>query len=550
MECTIPKPKTGLRKGFKNWKHNGTRFTKKVGELPFEGPIRERALEYNTIGGPFFYHKDVVTYGNSAHNLGVALNRLDVAREGEASLVYNNLKIAPGNCRGLSRYLDSYYRKVRHELRPELYKLGGTLTEQIRTATDPTHIKYCLRRWEMARLLERENLATSLYMRKVAIKIKIPEAAKAGKGTRAIGDFSCPGSLLAPFLVPPLKHAFATRVEHDGCTIVFCESTDAATIDELFTEMYRSTGNFFIYFSDDMVCKVFRNGVPEYYNLDISSCDKSQTRAVFLRLKWFYAGTAWEELIEKAISQCESPIYMKNPHDATDRITAQTLNPTEFSGTILTTVLNNIAAAAICLSINYSLARGSLAPTAQLVADSAFAVGYAVTAEPCAGPEDLQFLKMSFWVDEEKMELHSFLNLGAIIRSFGSTWMDYPYNRKKGERLEDAVRFRNWSVLQGYKHVGSTDLYAALLSSPGCQRSRMTHSKVIERHVALERAHKHWDSESARQAVPRTAILRRYGISDCEYTELCTLAARADVGHYISTVAVDRILHKDYGYAL
>lgn len=512
----------------------------------------ERALEYTTMGGPVFHHPDVVVYGNSVNNLGLALNRLDAARENEQQLVSNNARIAPGQNRGLSRYLDSYYRKVRAHLEPELAKLGNTLTEQIRSAVDKENTKYPLRRREMVKIVEKENLVTrSLFMKKVSIKLKVPEAAKSGKGTRAIGDFSCPGSLLAPFLVPPLKTAFSRRIEHDGCTIVFVSSTEASEVDAIFTEMYRSTGNFFIYFSDDMVCKIFRNGKPEYYNLDISSCDKSQTKAVFLRLKWFYAGGVWEDLITRAMEQCRSPIYIKSPWLSSDYITARTTDYTEFSGTVLTTVLNNIAASAICLSIHYSLKNDDLRiSTPNLVSDSAFAVGYTVTAEACAGPEDLQFLKMSFWVDEQAETLHSFLNLGAIIRSFGTCWMDYPYTRSKGETLSGAIRYRNWSVLQGYKHVGETELYRALLAAPGCRKTTVTRSKVIDKLVIQERAHKAWDSSMARQVVPRSAILTRYCLSDAEYTELCDMARTADVGHYIYSLAVRKILHKDYGYGL
>lgn len=491
-----------------------------------------------------------MVYGNSVNNLGLALNRLDAARENEDALVTNNLTIAPGRNRGLSRYLDSYYRKVRDHLTPALGQLGGMLTEQIRSAVQPDHAKYKLRRWNMQRIVEKEDIATSLFMRKVAIKLKIPESAKAGKGTRAIGDFSCPGSLLAPFLVGPLKDAFSNRIEHDNCVIVFVASTDAREVDAIFTEMYRSTKNFFIYFSDDMVCKLFRGGNPEYYNLDISSCDKSQTRAVFHRLQWFFCDTQWDELMARSIAQCVSPIYLKNPGDPEDYITAETINPTEFSGTTLTTVLNNIAASAICLSINYSLKGEPTCSTAELVTKSAFAVGYAVTAESCQGPQDLQFLKMSFWVDHTNESLHSFLNLGAIIRSFGTTWMDYPFIKKRGETLDGAVRFRNWSVLQGYKHVGDTELYLAMLASPGCQRTTVQTSRTITKHVNAERAHKHWDSGTGRLPVPRSAILSRYGMSESEYTELCTMALGADVGHYISSVGVKKILHKDYGYAL
>lgn len=548
-ECKIPLPPDGLRKSFRNWKLNGRRFEKRLGYLPFDPG--ERVIQYTTMGGPCFHHPGVVVYGNSPANIALALNRLDAARPLEEQLVRNNLRILPGANRGLSRYLDSYYRKVRSELTPLTAQLGCELTEQIRSAVDPTHAKYVLRRECMRQLLERECMSRSLFMTDVTVKLKVPESAKSGKGTRAIGDFTCPGSLLAPFLVTPLKEAFATRIEHDDCIIRFVASTEASEIDQIVSEMYNSDRNYFIYFSDDMMCKIIRNGVPEYYNLDISSCDKSNTRAVFLRLKWFYADTDWHALIDRAIEQCRSPIFIRNPANPKEYITAETMDFTEFSGTILTTLLNNIAAAAICLSINFSLRNApSSSATVDVVASSAFAVGYNVTAEACSGPEDLQFLKMSFWQDASTGELHSFLNLGAIMRSFGTCWMDYPYSRKRGEDLQGAIRFRNWAVLQGYQHAGSTEFYRSLLACPGAARTTVLTSEVITNHVSSENRYKPWLSTSLRPDVPTEAILRRYRMDKGEYTELCKMARAADVGHFIHCSAVYRILHKDYGYAL
>lgn len=402
----------------------------------------------------------------------------------------------------------------------------------------------------MILLLERECMISSLFMKNVTVKLKVPEAAKAGKGTRAIGDFTCPGSLLAPFLVGPLKSAFAQRIEHDDCVIRFVESTDKDVIDEIMTEMYVSEKNYFVFFSDDMVCKIIRNGRAEFYNLDISSCDKSNSRSVFMRLKWFFEDSGWHELIERAIEQCRSPIYMMNPHDQNEYITAQTIDYTEFSGTILTTPLNNIAASAICLSIHYHLSRArDDEETPDIVSRSAFAVGYLVTAERCTTPEEIQFLKMSFWEDTDG-RLHSFLNLGAILRSFGTCWMDYPFNSKKGETLDDAIRYRNWSVLKGYKHAGCTEVYEALVASRGCVRGKIQHSRIIDSHVANENLHKHWLSTTERLPVPRDSILKRYGMDLAEYRELCKLISESDVGRHIHCTAVYRILEKDYAYAV
>lgn len=560
MDSVAAPPGYGTTSDLDGWKFNGRRFKKLLGVLPFTpGAVNrtEKSNQYETVGGPSFHSKSSVVYGNTVVNLGKAMNRLDAARPNEDALRLANLNIAPKKGRRLARYLDSYYRKVRAHLTPDLFSLRDALTEQIECALDPTHPKYAVRLRAIRELIRGVNVFDSLFTLGITVKLKIPETAKYGKDGRVIGDFSCPGSLLAPFLVGPLKHAFGHRIEYDGCTIVFCESTEPTHVDTIIEEMCDSPHNYFVYFSDDMCCKIFEPDGPKLYNLDISACDRSNTRPVFERLRWFYNGTGWDELIDKAIRQCELPVTILNPEDRngrlhrTERITAQTKNPKEFSGTILTTVLNNIASAAICLSIHHSLSSGHWTGTGGDIARCAAAVGYIVTAQECRSEADLQFLKLSFWRDSAG-RLHSFLNLGAIIRNFGSTWKDYPYDGRK-ETLDDAIRFRNWAVLQGYRHAGDNPLLEALRCSPGCQRPTnlsIATTRVIMNSVAVSNRYKSSQSAVKRQPVPSRILMNRYNLTDQEWEELCSFTREADVGDIIFAPAVSKILHCDYGYPL
>jgi len=429
-------------------------------------------------------------------------------------------------------------------------ELGDELEEIIRAALDPAHPKFEIRAKALSVLIRDKSMYEDLFMDKITYKLKIPESAKAGKDGRGIGDYSTPGSLLAPFLVPILKNAFSKRIEHGGAVIRFVDSTNAKDVDSIVTEMYQSACSYFIFFSDDMMCKIVRDGKVEYFNLDISACDRSNTPSVFRRLEWFFGDTAWDGLMKRACSQCKQPLLIRNPENSEEWITALVDFEKEFSGTILTTLLNNIASSAICLSIVHRLLSGPQQSTSSVVSDSAFAVGYVVTAESCEGPEDLQFLKMSFWEDEDGL-LHSFLNVGAMIRGFGTCWMDYPLNLKRKERLEDAIRFRNWGVLQGYKNSGSNDLLEALRASPGCQRPGARYNGTVAlTQLSRELAHKAWDSESPRLPVPVSAILARYRISQQEWSELCAITRRGDVGDIIHHAVVQSVLHRDYGYSL
>jgi len=562
LDSVSTNPVHGVVNDFSGWSlndKNGRRkkFRKQLGVLPFtrgDAIELEGKRKYHTLGGPTFYSKSSVVYGESVVNLGKAVNRLDAARPNEEELRKANQNIAPLKGRRLRRYLDSYYRKIKSGLYPGLMSLRDFLTEVIYNALDPTHPKYYLRLRSCRELLCNVNVMESLFTLEVTVKLKIPETAKAGKDGRVIGDFSCPGSLLAPFLVSHLKEAFSERIEHDGCVIRFCKSTDVKVLEEMMQEMLDSTCNYFIFYSDDMCCKLITPDGEKLFNLDISACDRSNTLPVFERLRWFYEGTGWDDLIDRACKQCELPVYIKNPEVKGEWITANTDLPREFSGTILTTVLNNIAASAICLSINRSLQTGDWhGSNGHNISKCAAAVGYIVTAQDCESEADIQFLKNSFWRDDDG-KVHSFLNVGAQIRNFGSCWMDYPYS-KRDESLESVVRFRNWAVLKGYVNSGDNALLRALRESPGCNLvgrkspSNKTQTTILN-HVDNENRHKSASLPGCRIPVPDWAILKRYKLTVQEWDELCSFTRKSDVGYIICCTAVAKVLHCDYGYSL
>lgn len=548
-------PKNGMRECIKDWKLCGVPFRKELGKLPFSTVIKQqREKDYLTIGGPQFYSTGHTVYGNTVHNLGHAFNRIDAARKNEQTLAMNNRAVGPYKGRGISRALDSYFKQVKRNLAWYTSRIGDNLEEWHRLANDVFHPKYQLRKRSYEKLLRYHDMYCGMFMKGITCKLKIPEFAKMGKDGRIIGDYSCPGSLLGAFIVNPLKVAFSLPVETSSTIIRFCYSTGAQEIDDMFTEMKNSNKNYYIYFSDDMVCKLHVNGVPHYYNLDISSCDKSNTPAVFDRLAWFFDyHPQFKDIIDRSIAQCKMPVRIQNPestrsHPVGEWITARPLYAMEFSGTILTTLLNNIASSSICVSIDYHSRNLTQYDPLELVPKSAERVGYIVTLDPAEHYEDLQFLKLSFWEDDDG-RLNSFLNLGCLLRSFGSTWGDYPFDSTKGETVNDGIQFRNWVVLKGFQHSGLSAVYNELVAAPASQRplkyDERKNRKEYERYYTYRLLR---DNSSIRKCVPDESLALRYRISMQQLAKLQNTAKAARVGQRVTSREIDLIFTKDYGY--
>lgn len=530
------------RKCFGRWTINGRGFRKRVGRLPFTPG--ENKLQWTTLGGVVFHMPERYVVSDTSASLAGAFTRLDGRRPDEDTLFKNNFVIAPRSGRRLRRYLDSYYAKVRDRLSVYLRYVEDNIVEWHKLAHDALHAKKDLRIRSYYELLRQHNMMTGLFMKNITCKLKIPEFAKMGKNGRIIGDYTCPGSLLAGFLINPLKYAFAERISHAGVSYEFCAKTKVENVESS-VQHFLEQESAFLYHSDDSIAKIG----SLMANLDISSCDRSNSPAVFERLVWFYERfPTLQAIIQRAVDQCQQPIVIVNPDISLQRaeiIKAKPLFPMEFSGTILTTLLNNIASSAICLSISYHRKHSKCDRLS--IERAAAAVGYIVTIDECPSVEHLQFLKNSFYHDDGG-QLRSFLNCGSYLRGFGTQWGDYVFNKKKGETLDDAIRYKNWAVLQGFKHAGETSILRALGAAPGCARPRKYDSTVVDRQVRNDLAFK-TIGESLRPAVPDSVLCERYGFSPESLHSFCKSVRRLDVGDVMSHEVVRLIMAKDYGYS-
>lgn len=467
-----------------------------------------------------------------------ALIRMQGARDDELLKRFNNLRLAPKvKCRGFDRYLESGFKQLRERVTAALQLVydDSTLLHQIRNAVQP-HVKQKIRIKAIRDLMEKRTLFNegSLFTTKIVGKMKIPEFAKPGKKPRLLGDFTTEGSLLAAFLVPLIKHAMSGEVKMGDSTFAFCYSTDPESLDSALRRLFESSGNYYLYFSDDMVAKV--DGTC--YNLDISSCDMSNDDPVFDRLIWLVESEEHRRLLSLAADQCKLKYVIGNSNDPTEKVTAQPRRRTEFSGTQLTTLLNNIASFGISMSIEWHGMN-----TGAGISESALAVGYSVTTDLCTNIEDVQFLKHHFYYDEQD-KLQSCLNIGPLLRCYGSAWGDVPYSRKRGENLKDAMRARNRGILMGYKHSGLAALTENLLRSD----SAMYRTKS-EKSAAYQKGHADASTKviGVRPRCPLDVYARRYNYPLADIIQFIDDLKKAKIGSICAHPFVTRVLAKDYG---
>jgi hypothetical protein len=359
-----------------------------------------------------------------------------------------------------------------------------------------------------------------LFTKIVKGKLKLLEKAKPGKYPRIIGDFTCPGSLLAGFLCELIKKSFGV-LRCPGFAAHYVSSTEPDILDYVGETLYNSQENISFYFSDDCLSKFG----GELIESDISSCDISNGPAVFDCAKFVCQDfPQFYSVISRAVDQCKNNFVLSQPERKTNKISFVPKRPIEFSGTTLTTLLNNFASLIISLKTHLD---GSKTGKYD-ISGSAYATGYIVTNSVKSCLEECQFLKHSW--DTSLGTPKSFLNLGCILRSFGTCRGDLPGS---GEILKRAFIW-NSSLMDAYIHCGENTITAAL--------RRVYNSK---KHYRLPGDITKHGSLGKRGQISDQALTKRYSCSIVELEELATHISRPFGIH--NSPLIRRIYHTDYG---
>jgi hypothetical protein len=380
-------------------------------------------------------------------------------------------------------------------------------------------------------------LLDDLYMSKVKAKLKCLEKAKPGKKPRIIGDYSTEGSLLGGYLISRFKKAFTNNIlDHPDDQIVFCDSPDVNVLSSVFKahldcKKFRCT-----YYSDDSIFSIrTKDGVLRHYCVDISSCDISNGPPVFnLLLEMTKSDRVAHDLVRRLVKQCGQPLQVSHPHNPRERfkLTTDHGTPVEYSGSLITTVLNNIATSLIALSVYAHVKEGVAKEDVDTtIKKAAAAVGYIVTVGERDDFHSLQFLKNSPTSTGD-----SYVNLGVLLRGLGSCRGDFPGSGSIAKRVEVFAQ----SVVAGYAHAGDNIITRALRKRfAGKERVKLPTDTVNYMLTTLT---------GEESVVPTTDLATRYGCTVSDLHQLESLILSLKVGDVINCRALDKIFNVDYEY--
>lgn len=358
----------------------------------------------------------------------------------------------------------------------------------------------------------------------VRLNFKKDEWAKPGKNGRIVCDLTTPASIRGGFLCSIAKTCWQDYEPTVGLgKLQFVLNPNREILRETFIKL--RDGTHFCYHSDDS-CASFKCSDGFYrICLDIAACDSSQGPAVFQLLRHI-APMEYDNIMLDLINQCSTGCVLGFGK------TQLKFKPNwyfEYSGTTLTTLLNNLANMCIGHQL-MSIPFGTVSETRSRVAEVLRFCGWLVTVIECECLEDLQFLKCSPHLTIDGA-LEVALNLGVILRSLGQRAGDLP---GKGD-FESRANDYNSGIVLGLKHAGTHALTSLLRR----KFDRVVKPVFTNATISL--------SGSDIGEISDSSICRRYKFTQADLDHLLELLRCATIGDTYHCVASAAILKLDYG---
>jgi hypothetical protein len=390
----------------------------------------------------------------------------------------------------------------------------------------------------------------------VTYKCKPGEILAIGKPLRATGDLGVEKALQAGYITDLVKDAFVQPYIVGSARACFVKSAHMDKIcQELKRLMFPEMDIEFVYHSDDS-CVTFRCRDGNItMNLDISKCDGSNFDPVFETLRWIMNHPVWQADLGACFDALKLPFRVKDPHNPHRWVEYRTVtdlhalsrlqelfpdvdvpdevlklqNYTLYSGTVLTTLINNVANMLIFLSfVEGFSADMTRSEVISKIPEWAERAGFIVRVDVCDGFWDLQFLKCTP-VDSDCSAVA--VNLGTWLKGFGRCHGDLPGTKEQA--LDTRARIYNSSLVVGRQHWGTCDFTRAfqhLIQGVSCK----VEDKLYEALSAVEHSDEVW--------------IRRYRVPEALYREAVAYIRDSEVGVALAHPVYDAIMAKDYGY--
>jgi len=415
-----------------------------------------------------------------------------------------------------------------------------TLVQMARDFHDMPHDKRELRIQAWVDLCESGDLATDTWLRKVLYKLKKFEWAKPGKYPRAIGDLGVSASLLGFMMTEYLKAGMAREpFYYLGCQAEFVKKPSQKILVNTFDKLIDPPDRvYFAYFSDDSCISIRVGSEVFIYNVDISSCDASHGPSLFEALEKIVPAGLRADM-RRLVKQLEKTVYLASKSKVkTERVYLKMDEPTLFSGSTLTTVLNNLACLFMFRSFAETPFAGDRSDVERQLIRAAERVGYKITIECCRTEGEIQFLKNSP-VRDTTGKRRALLNIGVLLRLTGVCHGDLP---GRGP-LEDRARNFQANLLRGAYPRAHFTLIDAMKRSAGEVSNDLDMDKLLKGKLKYKVVA---DEDDEEFMVDSFEICKRYGMGLGVYQELEDLLGGAGFGEVVSCEAADIILNADY----
>lgn len=379
------------------------------GELNFsESPFTQHKNKW-TVFGPSTASTATIAR-NSNHSLGLALTRMTSVREPEnfglceslfqtQECFYNNFFIP---------VLKVYASTISHAF--EGFE-GNLAAEAAGYADKHPKMKLYIQAY-LEMVLNGKVGTQDRVQRGVVGKLKM-EVAKENKYPRLVVSMGEEAALIGRFIAKRCKMAMTTPFITETLYAQFVPTSSYADLKKAFeTLAYPHKKWVYIYSSDDSCMAHFDGGKVTWMDIDISSADKSHGWVVFEALRELVPEIHRSE-IDVCISQLTAPLKIRNIDRPREVVKLKPKRPVLYSGSVLTTLTNNVASLSIAYAI--SLQNSSDKESIRKAAASA---GYLITAKIHGCFQDIQFLKHSP-VEDTCGIFQPVLNLGVFLRASG-----------------------------------------------------------------------------------------------------------------------------------
>jgi hypothetical protein len=345
------------------------------------------------------------------------------------------------------------------------------------------------------------------------------EIAKPGKYARLYGS-SEEFCLFDPITPEFCKKMFSFPYHPDQNTSIAYYDVQEPTSCDLMYSHATQVPNVLNFFSDDGFVKLTHDDQFYLFETDIASCDTSNGYAIQAIAYYLLRLVGGQAIATHLTLQIFQPTILVNPDNENEFVKLTPVYGFEYSGCVLTTLLNNIASFLIMTSI-YDGTRRSR-PTAKVIRECAKKIGYELEVVLKHSYSSVTFLKRAY------DGVRSFKCLGTILRSFGKI-EEYTPRQFGMSRVE----FNSLTPAEVFERYGH-QVVSGLVNEPGNQ--------------ILDALRIRFKSEGAAPySTPQESLETRYGITQSDIAILVSLIESLKLGDIISCHALNMIFKVDYG---